>query len=99
MQEASRGIHTIAINLAKTAFHLVALNLHGEIVVRKKFSRTRLARANDPAGRDHFEGVRLFLPGLIRTLQGGLGRRFAESEKMCTSDPFRFPDGSRPAHN
>ena len=33
-------LHTIGIDLGKTVFHLVGLNLHGEVVVRKKFSRT-----------------------------------------------------------
>jgi transposase len=35
-------LHTIGIDLGKTVFHLVGLNLRGEVVVRKKFSRTRL---------------------------------------------------------
>jgi transposase len=35
-------LHTIGIDLGKTAFHLVGLNLRNEIVVRKKFSRTQL---------------------------------------------------------
>src|SRR6202790_5016947 len=37
-------LHTIGIDLGKTVFHLVGLNLHGEVVVRKKFSRTQLLR-------------------------------------------------------
>lgn len=37
-------IHTIGIDLAKTVFHLVGLNAHGEIVVRKKCSRNQLLR-------------------------------------------------------
>ncbi len=32
-------LHTIGIDLAKTVFHLVGLNLRGEVVVRKRFSR------------------------------------------------------------
>ena len=35
-------LHTIGIDLGKTIFHLVGLNRRGEIVVRKKFSRTQL---------------------------------------------------------
>ena len=35
-------IHTIGIDLAKTVFHLVGLNVRGEVVVRKKFSRAQL---------------------------------------------------------
>src|SRR5712675_998392 len=37
-------LHTIGIDLGKTVFHLVGLNLHGEVVVRKKSSRTQLLR-------------------------------------------------------
>ena len=37
-------LHTIGIDLGKTVFHLVGLNLSGEVVVRKKFSRTQLLR-------------------------------------------------------
>src|SRR5258708_39318821 len=35
-------IHTIGIDLGKTVFHLVGLNLRGEAVVRKKCSRMQL---------------------------------------------------------
>jgi transposase len=35
-------IHTIGIDLGKTVFHIVGLNPRGEVVVRKKFSRTQL---------------------------------------------------------
>src|SRR6266481_4559319 len=37
-------LHTIGIDLGKTVFHLVGLNLRGEVVVRKKFSRIQLLR-------------------------------------------------------
>src|SRR6201981_3439717 len=37
-------LHTIGIDLGKTVFHLVGLNLHGEVVVRKRFSRSQLLR-------------------------------------------------------
>jgi hypothetical protein len=37
-------LHTIGIDLGKTVFHLVGLDLRGEVVVRKKFSRTQLLR-------------------------------------------------------
>jgi hypothetical protein len=37
-------LHTIGIDLGKTVFHLVGLNLRGEVEVRKKFSRTQLLR-------------------------------------------------------
>src|SRR6266704_2725598 len=35
-------LHTIGIDLGKTVFHLVGLNLRGEVVVRKKLSRKQL---------------------------------------------------------
>jgi len=35
-------LHTIGIDLGKKVFHLVGLNLRGEVVVRKKFSRKQL---------------------------------------------------------
>jgi transposase len=37
-------LHTIGIDLGKTVFHLVGLNLRGEVAVRQKFSRTQLQR-------------------------------------------------------
>ena len=37
-------IHTIGIDLGKTVFHLVGLNVRGEVVVRKKCSRDQLLR-------------------------------------------------------
>jgi transposase len=38
------NIHTIGIDLGKTSFHLVGLSERGEVVVRKKFSRSQLLR-------------------------------------------------------
>jgi transposase len=35
-------LHTIGIDLGKTVFHVVGLNPHGEVVVRKRFSRKQL---------------------------------------------------------
>jgi len=37
-------IHTVGIDLAKTVFHLVGLNAHGEVVVQRKCSRSQLLR-------------------------------------------------------
>ena len=37
-------LHTIGIDLGKAVFHLVGFNVRGEVVVRKKFSRTQLLR-------------------------------------------------------
>ena len=45
-------LHTIGIDLGKTVFHLVGLNLRGEVVVRKKSSRKQLLHFKaSPAGR------------------------------------------------
>jgi transposase len=35
-------LHTIGIDLGKTVFHLIGLDLQGAVVVRKKFSRKQL---------------------------------------------------------
>lgn len=35
-------IRAVGIDLGKTVFHLVAMNEHGKVVVRKRFSRTQL---------------------------------------------------------
>src|ERR1700682_1576588 len=40
----SMKIHTIGIDLGKTKFHIVGLNEHGEVEVRKRFSRAQLLR-------------------------------------------------------
>jgi len=37
-------LHTIGVDLGKTVFHLVGLDMRDEVVVRKKFSRTQLLR-------------------------------------------------------
>ena len=37
-------MRTIGIDLGKTVFHLVGVNARGEVVVRKKYSRTQLLR-------------------------------------------------------
>ena len=35
-------IHTVGIDLGKTTFHLVGLNVSGAVVLRKKYSRKQL---------------------------------------------------------
>jgi transposase len=44
-------IHSVGIDLGKTAFHLVALGASGKVLVRKKFNRKQLLAyaANVPA--------------------------------------------------
>ena len=38
------AIASIGIDLGKTIFHLVALDCHAGVIVRKKFSRSQLPR-------------------------------------------------------
>jgi hypothetical protein len=46
-----RILHTIGIDLGKTVFHLVGLNLRGEVVVRKKlFAQATAAVHGEPEG-------------------------------------------------
>jgi hypothetical protein len=50
-------LHTIGIDLGKTVFHLVGLNLRGEVVVRKKFfAQATAALHGEPAGRIDWHG-------------------------------------------
>jgi hypothetical protein len=50
-------LHTIGIDLGKTVFHLVGLDLHGGVVVRKKFSRKQLLHFHsEPQGRVNWYG-------------------------------------------
>jgi hypothetical protein len=53
-------IHTIGIDLGKTAFHLVALNVRGEVVMRKTCSRAQLLRftANRQVHLNWYGGMR-----------------------------------------
>jgi transposase len=46
------NLHAIGIDLGKTVFHLVGLSRTGEVVVRKKLSRTQLLRFTATAGVD-----------------------------------------------
>src|ERR1700745_1937372 len=43
-RRCSMEIRTIGIDLGKTVFHLVGVNVRGEVVVRKKCSRTQVLR-------------------------------------------------------
>ena len=57
-------LHTVGLDLGKTFFHLVGLDSRGQVVVRKKFSRTQLLRfmANRPVclvGREACGGSHL----------------------------------------
>ncbi len=71
-------LHTIGIDLGKTVFHLVGLNLRGEVVVRKKFSRKQLLHftANlqvELIGMEACGGAH-FLAGCGKTRSGISGR-------------------------
>ena len=65
----SMEIDTTGIDLGKTVFHLVGLSMAGEVVVRRKFSRTQLLRYTaslqvrligmEACGGAHFLGTRL----------------------------------------
>src|SRR5215469_4328425 len=78
-------ICTIGIDLGKTVFHLVGLNARGEVVVRKKCSRTQLLRFTsnlrscligmEACGGSHFLGRALREQGItIRK-----GRKYIEA--------------------
>ncbi len=41
-EEGSMELHTLGIDLGKTVFHMVGLSARGEVVVRKKVSRSQL---------------------------------------------------------
>jgi len=85
-------LHTIGIDLGKTVFHLVGLNLRGEVVVRKKFSRLQLLRftANrqiqligmEACGGSHFLGRALREQGHeVRPDSGAVCEAIREDEQ------------------
>src|SRR6266849_10039609 len=85
-------LHTIGIDLGKTVFHLVGLNLRGEVSVRKKCSRTQLLRftANvhvgligmEACGGSHFLGRALREQGHeVRLIPAQFVRPFVKSNK------------------
>jgi hypothetical protein len=51
------NLHAIGIELGKTVFHLVGLSQTGEVVVRKKFSRTQLLRFTSELAVIHSEPI------------------------------------------
>lgn len=85
-------IASIGIDLGKTVFHLIALNEHSQVVIRKKFSRTQLLAytANLPhsvigmeacAGA-HFLGAALRDQGHdVRLIPGQFVKPFVKSNK------------------
>ena len=67
-------IRTIGIDLGKTVFHLVGVNARGEVVVRKKCSRTPYCRQHDPKRSCRYLGplLALILSYLLTPLQARL---------------------------
>ena len=51
-------LHAIGIDLGKTVFHLVGLNLRGEVVVRKKCSRKQLLQLQLQLSQQHAQCTR-----------------------------------------
>ena len=74
-------LHTIGVDLGKSIFHLVGLNLRGEVVVRRKFSRRQLLpfTANlqvdligmEACGGAHFLGRALREQGALSATDAG----------------------------
>jgi hypothetical protein len=94
-------IHTIGIDLGKTVFHFVGVNARGQVVVRKKGSRTQLLRftANLPqcligmeaCGGSHFpHRIPAPLPHMT------LGRRCESSSSLVSTRRLRVRPPSRP---
>ena len=49
-------LNTIGIDLGKTVFHMVGLDLHGGVVVRKKFAQATAVLHSEPQGRVNWYG-------------------------------------------
>jgi transposase len=85
-------IRAVGIDLGKTVFHLAAMNEHGKVVVRKRFSRTQLLTytANLPTslvGMEaccgaHFLGTSLQQQGhQVRLIPAQFVKPFVKSNK------------------
>jgi hypothetical protein len=86
---------TIDIDLGKTVFHVVGLDLRGEVVVRKKFSRTQLLRftANVHVGLIGMEALRRFAfswPGTAGTETRGATDSGAVCEAVRENEQERL---------
>jgi len=105
-----RELHTIGIDLGKTVFHLVGLNLSGEVVVRKKFSRTQLLRftANvrvgligmEACGGAHFPGRALREQGhQVRLIPAQYVKPYVKTNKSDYIDAEAIAEAvARPGH-
>jgi transposase len=85
-------LHTVGIDLGKTVFPLVGLDSRGQVVVRKKFSRTQLLRflANrsvclvgmEACGGSHFLGRALREQGHdVRLMPAQYGKPYVKTNK------------------
>lgn len=94
-------LHTIGIDLGKTVFHLVGLNLRGEVVVRKKFSRKQLLHftANlqvkligmEACGGSHFLGRALREQGHeVRLMPAQYVKPYVRRTRATTLTPRRL---------
>jgi transposase len=90
-------IRTIGIDLGKTVFHLVGLNARGEVVVRKKCSRTQLLRFTsnlrscligmEACGGSHFLGRALREQGHdVRLMPAQYVKPYVKTNKNDTID-------------
>src|SRR5258708_21937740 len=103
-------LHTIGIDLGKTVFHLVGLNLRGEVVVRKKFSRTQLLRftANvhvgligmEACGGSHFLGRALREQRHEgRLIPAQYVKPYVQTNKSAYIDAEAIAEALEPAHS
>jgi transposase len=101
-------IDTIGIDLGKTVFHLVGLSRAGEVVVRRKFSRTQLLRftANlrvrligmEACGGSHFLGRSLREQGHeVRLMPAQYVKPYVKTNKnhYIDAEAIKFATASR----
>ena len=86
------SIASVGIDLGKTTFHLVALDCHAKVIVRKKFSRTQLLAytANLPwsiIGMEACSGAHFFAAKLrdqgheVRLIPGAVCETFRQVQQ------------------
>jgi transposase len=80
-------LHSIGIDLGKTVFHLVGLNLRGEVVVRKKFSRFTANAHVELIGMEACEGAHFLGRALqeqrheVRLIPAQYGKPYVKTNK------------------
>ena len=101
-------LHAIGIDLGKTVFHLVGLSPSGEVMARKKFSRTQLLRftANmqaaligmEACAGSHFLGKALREQGhAVRLMPGTVREAIREDQQERFHRCGSHRRGSEPA--